>query len=59
MALSELLAQLQQKPILGEYGAFNRPYVILDVDEYRAVIAALSAKRSARKAEVPHQTARA
>lgn len=52
MAL-DLVEMLRKKPILGEYGAFNRPFVILDIDEYRAVLAELQAKNSRRPRKVP------
>lgn len=56
MELSDLIAQLREKPVLGEYGAFNRPYVILDIDEYQALLQALEKRQRARR--VPKQTTR-
>ena len=59
--MSDILKKLRQKCILGEYGAFTRPYVILDVDEYHAVLAALEDKPKRgrpRKADIPHETVR-
>ena len=60
MELSEAIKMLREKPILGEYGAFNRPYVVLDVDEYRAVLELLSKRKPGRpkKVEVPREAVR-
>lgn len=59
MEISELLEALKRKPVLGEYGAFNRPFVILDVAEYHAVLDALRAKPERPTLKVPRETVRA
>jgi len=59
MALEELINTLEEKLVLGEYGAFTRPYIVLDVDEYREVIKALKAKQRGRSRKVPHEQIRA
>lgn len=57
MVDKELLKCLKEKLILGEFGAFTRPYVILDVDEYLAVIEHLQKQEKRRR--VPSETVRA
>lgn len=59
MALAELVAMLKKKHVLGEYGAFTRPFVVLDVDEYHALIDALSKQADRPRRKVPHETVRA
>jgi len=54
-----LIKALEEKIILGEQGAFTRPYVILDVDEYEAVLSALKARTRKATKEVPRETVRA
>jgi len=54
-----LIKALEEKTILGEHGAFTRPYVILDVDEYKAVLSALKARNRKATKEVPRETVRA
>lgn len=58
MALDELIKALETKVIQGEYGAFSRPFVVLDVDEYQAVIKALQSKRRSSARKVPNETVR-
>ena len=61
MELKDVLKMLHDKPFLGEYGAFNRPYVVLDVDEYRAILDLLSKRKPGRPkkiAEVPREAIR-
>jgi len=59
MALDDLVRTLEEKLVLGEYGAFTRPYVVLDVDEYQEIIKALKAKQRGRPRKVPHEQIRA
>jgi len=54
-----LIDALEEKIILGEEGAFTRPYVILDVEEYRAVLDALKTKTRKTTKKVPRETIRA
>lgn len=61
MEVKGLLSALKAKVIMGEYGPCNRPYVILDIDEYQAVLEALESKPKRgrpRKVEVPHEAVR-
>lgn len=59
MEISELRQKLEQKNVLGEYGTFKRPYVILDIEEYHAVLDALNKRKPGRPKKVPHETVRA
>jgi hypothetical protein len=59
MALDELIRTLEEKLVLGEYGAFTRPYIVLDVDEYQDILKALKAKQRGRQRKVPHEQIRA
>lgn len=57
MELKDLQNMLENKIVIGEYGAFTRPYVVLDIDEYQALLEELKARRKRR--EVPRESARA
>lgn len=57
MAL-DLLNRLREKNILGEYGAFTRPFVILDINEYREILAALESKPKRGRPKVPSEAVR-
>lgn len=56
MALKDALSILESKPVLGEYGAVTRPFVLLDVDEYRLIVSEL--KAATRRKRVPRETSR-
>jgi hypothetical protein len=58
MALDDLIRTLEEKLVLGEYGAFTRPYIVLDVDEYQDILKALKAKQRGRSRKVPHEQIR-
>ena len=59
MAVEDLIKALREKPVLGEYGAFNRPFVVIDVDEYHAILSALEARPKRGRPKVPRETIRA
>lgn len=59
MDLSEALEILQKKPVLGEYGAFNRPFVILDIDEFNSLLDVMRAAGEKPKRRVPREQVRA
>jgi len=59
MALDDLIKALDTKIVQGEYGAFSRPFVVLDVDEYHEIVKLLKTKRRGRPRKVPHEAVRA
>lgn len=60
MAVADALKMLKSKAVLGEYGTFTRPYVVLDITEYEQLLVALSQERPkrGRPAKVPHEAVR-
>ena len=62
MEVKSLLDMLKEKNILGDYGPWRRPYVVLDVDEYHAILEALESKpkrgRPKKLESVPHEAIR-
>lgn len=60
MEIKALIDALEGKVIQGEYGPWNRPFVTLDIDEYRAVLEALGnkPKRGRPRKDVPRETIR-
>ena len=56
MAIKDALDILKAKPVLGEYGATTRPFVILDVDEYNAIVKTL--EDATKRPRVPREAKR-
>lgn len=56
MALKDALAMLKGKIVLGEYGPQTRPFVVLDIDEYQALIREL--ENTTKRPKVPRETRR-
>ena len=56
--MKDLYTRLTEKPILGEFGAFNRPYVVIDVDEWQEILERLKPKTRRKKQEVPLEAVR-
>ena len=56
MALKSTLAMLKGKLVLGEYGPQTRPFVVLDIDEYQALIREL--ENSTKRPKVPREARR-
>ena len=56
MAIKDALELLKSKVVIGEYGAATRPFVILDIDEYRMLLREL--EKGQRRKRVPRESAR-
>jgi hypothetical protein len=56
LAIKDAIQLLKSKPMLGEYGAVTRPFVILDVDEYRMLLDEL--EKLNRRKRVPREAER-
>lgn len=59
MDLKAARALLEGKHVLGEHGPVTRPFVILDVDEYHALLGALVDATEKPKRRVPREQVRA